>query len=406
MVIKSIVKIAIGGGAAQCIQFLALPLLSLLYAPQEMGGYFSVTAMAAVATVFSTFQLQHAIPNKDSLVDVHEIARTIFILAFCLLIVALFCAWLVPGEVAYFLIWTVVFAVSTALTNVIKSLLVRGGLFNLINIATFIRAIGIVAGQIVFYYLVGGYGLFIGFVLGDILAAAGVFYICRKSLVPMASAKGYFCRVLKFNKDFSLYGTVQEFISVSTLSLPLIIVTALFGGAVAGQFGMAQRLMLPPAAIVLGSIVSVIHHVYGRQDKFAILESPFFRYRNIIIFLICACPIAYYSGGFLSDLVLGPQWAEAVRISQYMAVWGVFLIASAPFRACCRMYSMQYLQLYVDACALTIMGAIYFCFTYWGWDFEWLVLSVTFAGILQNLIISVLILLAIHSEFREGSCES
>jgi len=356
-VIRAITKIAIGGGIAQAIQFLALPFLSIIYSPQVMGTYFTATMIASIGTVLLTFQLQHAIPNKVSSSEIHDLVCSIAFLATIItVILAFFFIFLnIQSKILYY--WAIAFSFTAGFNNVVRSFLIRLGKLNLINIATFIRAIFAVVGQFVFNKIFGDVGIFIGFLIGDLSAVIIILYVIKADLKLKTPRKGFLSRTVTRQKNLFIFGTLQELVAVSTLSLPLIVITDLFGDVMGGQFGMAQRLMLPPAAIILGAIVNVIHHSYGRREKYAIVESSIIGSINICFFILFGSILAFLGARFVCDLILEPKWDLAVWTSGYIAIWSVFLVASAPFRACCRMYAKQHIQLSIDLLALTFLIA-------------------------------------------------
>lgn len=389
--IKAIAKIAIGGGVAQAIQFFALPVLSIIYSPGAMGNYFTATMLASIVTVLLTFQLQHAIPNRISQSELQDLLFSIISLALITITILSLLCLLLDLKSKTLLFWGIAFSFTTGLNNVIRSFLIRLGRFNLINVATFARAVFVVLGQMSLNYTFGDIGVLIGFLIGDLSAVLLIIYFLKANVTLRLPKRGFLKRTFLNQKSFMIYGTIQELVAVSTLGLPLIIVTNLFDTALAGQFGMAQRLILPPAAIILGAVVNVIHHAYGRREKFAITESSLIRSRNIAFFIFVASLIGFWGAGFVCDIVLSEKWDVAVWTSSYIAVWSVFLIASAPFRVCFRMYSKQHVQLAIDLVALLSLGITFALVKLLSMDYKTLVIIFMGIGVIQNFSMLVIV---------------
>lgn len=382
--IKSIGKMILGGGVAQSIQFVALPFLALIYSPEELGRYFSITAAAAIVTVVGTMQLHHSIPNKQKDHEIYEILLSILMIVVILIVLSLVTAAVFFKEHSLFVFWVVMFSVATAFSSVGRSVLVRGGQFGDINLMMLIRAVSVVVAQFSLYGLFGSFALFYGFMIGEILSSAFVFVKYKSHLPECFPKSGFIQKTLKENKDFLLNGTIQELISVSVLSLPLVFITQLFGIVMAGQFGMAQRIILPPGAIILGAIVSVVHYSYGRKARFEISTSPLFDMKYIMVILAILLPLAWWGSGYAVGLILSKDWEIAAHISQYVALWAVFLVVSAPFRASCRLYAMQATQLSIDLVALVVLIIVYYISTYIDPVFEFIAITFCLIGVFQN----------------------
>lgn len=382
-------KIIVGGGLAQGIQLIALPLLSILYLPKDIGGYFEIISFVTILAVIFSLQLQHSIPSQKKNEDVIGVIYTVIFISLVFALIGFFIHYYI-GLLESF-VWLVIMAFSTTVNNLLKSLMVREGFFNVINIFILIRTFFIVLFQIYFAkYSNSKETLFLGFIIGEVFSFFFISFACRKYFYM--PKKGFLLKTLKNNKAYIYYGTPQELLAVTTLGMPIIIIGYFLGSEFAGQFGMAQRLVLAPAAIALGAIVSVIQHEYGRRDKKEYFKSFLFDTKKVLFFLFLISLICFVSVDFFMELILDDVWGDAINASKYIAVWGAALVVSAPYRAYFRIYAAQHLQLSVDVCCLVIIFMLCFVFVFFPFSFDLLVLMFSAIGFLQNFVIIILVL--------------
>lgn len=390
---KKIILICFGNGLAQAIQLLALPLLAHLYSPNSMGEYFFAISVSTIISVFFSLQLHQAIPNKEKISDVINIVKTIFLVSS--LFFGILFLWLIFFKTNndQLILWSSLFSLSSLAVNIIRMIFIRLGWFNKINFLMVMRSLLIISMQFILFFITNNNGILLGFLIGEIAAIMLMVIIVKVNILKyLPTSKNFIQNTINSNKDFVFFGAPQELIAVLTLGLPIVIIQNIYGEDLAGQFGMAQRLIFPVATITLGAVVNVLQNQYGTKERFLLIELFTWKFMSIAgASLFILLPIAYYLTGFFVKTILSSEWYIAVDISKYMVLWAIFLLISSPFRTSCRIYSLQYLQLISDSITFLILIGIYLFQNYLNLSFMSLIQLFASIGILQNIMIIFLV---------------
>lgn len=402
--IRAFILLATGTGAAQAIQFIAMPLLSEIYTPSDLGSYFSVIAAAAIFTIFIACQINTAIPNSAE-EEVHKLVN-LFMLIFT-------AAWFLAAAVFLFskaglqnkIFQIIVFSTLLSCSAVVKGLLLRLGSFRLLNFMMLTRNIIMVAIQLINYQGDGGLNLYVGFLIGECISILAVLPALKRyiKINSFRFEKEKILKIIVKKKNFLVTGTIQEFVAVSAFSFPIMIIPYIYNENLAGQYGMSARLVFPPAVLLLGAAVQAMYHQYGKRPRFAFFIERKKIFRYTLLFLVGAIPLVFLGAPFFMSLILGGSWTEAVNIASYLALWALFLLVSAPFRACCRMYSLQSLQLKIDASFLVCLISTAILAYLHRYEFSLIVILFSVLGIAQNCALIVAVFMSyLRSENYEN----
>jgi O-antigen/teichoic acid export membrane protein len=130
-------------------------------------------------------------------------------------------------------------------------------------------------------------------------------------------------------RDFPAYRAPQLLLNASSQNLPLVMLAALFGPAVAGFYAIASRVLQLPPMLVGASVGKVLlprlaDAAHSGSSLRRLIARP-----TALLFLLGIVPFGALAlfGPTLFELVFGTGWAEAGRYARWLSVW---LIAAFP----------------------------------------------------------------------------
>ncbi len=348
-------KLILGNGIAQVLQFLSILILSRIYLPSDFGLLAQVQSIAMMAAIVGTLQLHLTIPlckSEAEACDTAQSVQTISLILFALL----FFPALYFGKIFAF---SLILSLFLGLTNTYNSYLVFNGKFGRLSGFYIVRVVVIICMQISFAMLAITDGLVWGMLIAEGLAALYLRLTQFGSLrniriVPRAAI------ALAFRfKSFSVYGTMQELISVSAFYAPLILFTFKFDEATGGQYAMANRLVWAPVVLLSSSVAQVLYHRFGKVSPRNVTEVlEILPSKLVFAAVLAVCALSFYlQGVFL--YILGSQWGLASQLLPLQLLWGIFFLVSTPFRVVCRALHMQQYQLTIDAGMLVLTGLLF-----------------------------------------------
>lgn len=347
-----------GNGLGQLIQFSSILLLSRLYAPSDFGVLGQVQSYATVFAIFCTLQMHLAVPLCKNAEQARSLVSTV--VAICSLIVFLalpFALWFGKNYV-----YALFLAMCVGMSNTFNGYLIYQGSFGNISRFYVLRSIAIVVVQSGIGLAGSPQGLIWGALGGEALTAA---YLAMKSQHTAASlARGGLRRVFNVVKDhsaFTLFGTMQEAVSVSAFYAPLFLFAHTFDNAIAGQYAMASRLIWAPVILFAGSLTQVLYHGLGKAQHGERLSLSCLKLPHVVYYpILIAAPVVCF---FLRDfvlIVLGSKWQLAVDMLPLILAWGAVFVISTPARAVCRMLKRQKVHLVIDVGMLLGISLTFF----------------------------------------------
>lgn len=329
-----------GSVAAQALTLLISPVLTRIYAPEDMGVYALYTSAIAILTLVSTVRYDMAIisPKRDKtarilvklilLVSVSMFALSVAaLLAFALFSLAtavtpavVVWLWLVPAGV--FL---------AALQASYTAYLLRNKQYGAIATVRLLSAASAAGLSVTFGWLhFGVWGLLLSS-LGALLI--GVLLVRRASHLewwPTLSRR----RLLAAAKRYINYPRIDlpsSLLGVIGSQLPTILLGVFFGPAFLGFYALADRILLAPLSTLGGAVGSVFR---VRATEHAATMGGFSQEysRTFVLLLVPAIvffvPVMIF-GEDIFVVIFGARWRTAGQIAQTLSpLYFVRLLAS------------------------------------------------------------------------------
>jgi O-antigen/teichoic acid export membrane protein len=336
---REVATLTIGTAIAQGITIAATPLLSRLYTPSDFGLLALFMAVASVGATFVTLRYETSIlvPVSDS-----EAANLVIISSLLALGLAFLMGWgglLLPSR---FLedfgleklgTWfPIVFltAATMAIFAVVQGWLNRKKEYKKMSILRVGQSAGLSGFSVLFWLLSIKDGLLFSQVIASGIACFFSLWLGRSAIASWK--KKDLIRTIYTHKNAPKYLLPTALLDAVTLQLPLILIAMWFGESVAGQFGMAWRLLMIPMALIGGAIGQVFMQRFSQIKDNPLAARQQIRKTWIFIFLLGILPffIIFSCGEFIFEKSLGEQWTYSGSVAVVMAPMVLAMFVSSP----------------------------------------------------------------------------
>ena len=352
--LKSISRLASGSALAQILSFLTLPLVMRLYSPTEYGVYGTALVFVGVGAIVATMQVQQAIVLPK--LEVHALGLFwIGVLASILgsalislsvLIYFLFFSRFEAGLDSMYSLLIGLAVLATGLSQCIQSLVLRYNAFGTVAAVSIARTLIVVSFQAGLGYFGWGWnGLVAAYILGELVS----FFIFWFSAVPKSSrlmpwrTKLRYVVLLRKNKEFCFFGTLQEALNSASQGIPVLLLGWFYGPAVAGYYALSMKVLLAPGQLVANAVRQV------SSVKFASLlnESKSLRpdFRRLTVFLalpsIVVSILLFPFFPRLYELLFGVEWRVSGEYARWLVFWAAFMVFNTPSAVVFRVLKKQ-----------------------------------------------------------------
>lgn len=336
---KNLTTLVTGNAIAQLIGFLAIPVLSRLYTPEEFGQvalFVSIVNVIAIAAN-ARYDMAIVLPKSTSKafhLFVGSMGITTGVTLLLFLIIALFKTSIVSlfdAPVFNQIIWFIpvlVFLLATHKSmhfwfNRQKKYKVIAG--NRVILSTAQTAIKLPR----FMYGDGNWGLIIGTVIGQLIAV--VVYLRR--IVRESAWRLKYFSYKTMQKAFSEYANFPKFLMpmavINSFSVNILIfaLSAIASSTIVGFYERAYRVIHMPFSLISTSFGNVFYEQMTRtQNPKRLYLTSYFA--NLALAAIVLTPVMLW-GEAIFAFVLGKDWVEAGAIAMIIAPLTIFNYATA-----------------------------------------------------------------------------
>lgn len=355
---KNFLKLFSGNAVAQAIQLLGLLVLTTLYIPDDFGILGKIQSISAILAIVLTLQLQHVIPLSKN--ENEAILQTSLVFSTLLIMFALIIT--ISSFISKEYIFAALFAFLLANVSLLNNFLIYKGEFISLSLVFILRAVFIVLLQVLFFYLKIDYGLLLGAFIGELVSVLFIFLYKKLFFITFFyknSLKSIKYLVFEW-KSYTIFGTIQELLSVMIYSLPVIFYVDKFGENIGGQFSMAYRLIWAPTVLVSSSLAQVLTHKFTKEDNFIFLRSVFWFDKRVIVILVLLFIGLFYID-FINQYYLANKWTVTFQLFPFMFVNALFFLFAMPYRVALRIKKLNIVILVIEIFTiLSIIAMFYF----------------------------------------------
>jgi len=323
--VANAMKLAGGSAIGQALVMLSMPLVTRLYSPADMGVFGVFMSFISFASVGVALRYDLAIVAARDKFEADVLLITSIALAVPCVVIASFVLF---GMIRFSILgygvlpsWSALaMFVALLATGVFSSLrfwYVGRQKFSEISLALVSQGAGRATIPVILGWLSSGWaGLLGGEVLGRMLGVArlarGAWPEARRTFAALDTKHG--AQVLQRYWKYPAVFLPSSMIDALATSLPLPIISSMFGLSAAGQYFLVARLASVPAALISAGVADVFHAKIGevaRIDKPLVHRTMKSAMQKLtIVSLGIYLPIALISP-FLFSLVFGQTWEQA-----------------------------------------------------------------------------------------------
>lgn len=338
------------------------PVLTRLYGPETFGAFVIFTGLSAILIMVSALRYEYAVPvargddEAAALVWVGVAASAGVTLATALGVWAAG-PWLAGVTASPSLAGLLWLLPAVALLNGLRTALscwsIRRGTFRVNATNRLVQSAGQVAPQLGFGLAgAGAPGLILGYVFGYV---AGLAHLLRAlpaaERVRLAAVRpGELWPAAKRHWQYPAYSAPSSLLQGGTQLLPAVLLAILYGPAVAGWFGLGQRVIGLPTKLLAYAASQVFLGEAPRLGSDAAVRRLFLRSTAgfALLGLVGMAPVLLF-GPALFALVFGESWREAGAMAALLVPQHLARFVVMPVSQTLNIYGRQDLHLVASA---------------------------------------------------------
>lgn len=394
--IKAFSGLAIVNAVSQIIQFLAQPVLTRLYSPEEFGILAQITVISTVIAIFGTLQIHNYLVLAKNERELQRMVCVAVTLTTVICIAAFFfllkLAPLIYGSETHdeFAVLTCLFVMTICYGSLIRGIQTFNGDFKRMMSYIIIRSVILIVAQFLLGLEGVKHGLIYGLLLGEVGAQVFVGIKSFSILKNISISEGILNikQVFRTQKNIVIFASLQELIAVAVFMLPLYLISRFYGNMAGGQFAIAHKIAWTPILFFAQSI-SPVFMKYASNIKVSKLR------KNISLNLLVSFLLFLFLSG-LSLLYMKPlfmsffdeRWRLASDLCALIGVFSASYLCAFPYRICFRILNKQQFQLFVDAVSLIFLVLIFSKSHYFSLTLT--VQAVVIVGVVQNIFAAIL----------------
>ena len=322
-ILKSIFVLLSGTIIAQLVPILLQPILRRSYSPQDFGKYALFAAIIEIVVTINTFRLEQAIliPHSEK-----EAVKLVNASLYTCVLISVFMIPVIPllhyftGLSISILLFLPFCSFFFGLINIGNYWYVRNSMFKMLSYNKLIRRFSEGGVQVALGLSFTNIGLFIGSLVGFIVA--GVHVIYKLKIKKLITWKEYVFVITPY-KSFIYYSVLPALLNILSLFIPLFVFKSKFNDFYTGQFDLTRQVLGLPLVIISGTIsqvlVSNVTNKYHHKEKFTNLLQHAFIISVLIAFVLII--IINTVGVDIIVYIFGEKWRMAADLSQVL-IWG------------------------------------------------------------------------------------
>lgn len=414
--VRRVGVLAGGTAAAQAITICAMPFVTRIYSPEQIGiisiflAFFSYWASAL------SLRYEYALLIAQDDVESHEIQRLAIIFVFVMSFLGFPILWglryanllefgLLPN-------WTPFVAVPLFLGYgcfaVFRLWALRAGLIRQITQATIGRS-GANALTRIGLGLAGGglLGLFLAELAGAYASMIRLAIATRRHFSkskPACFSRERLIEVARKYYKFPLLEVPSTWLDVLAMALPLPMVATLYGAAAAGWFGLARMVVSLPNS----QIGAAVADVFQMELAKAVLERDLERTRLLFYSLMrkmAVLGLVPLAGSVfllprLAPVIFGHQWLEAGYAAAAMAPWVYAALIVSPLSRALSVLQRQEFKLIYDGFVIILIVISFFFAKLYNFKFIEFIITITVANIIGYIVYAIILRKVVDLKIR------
>jgi O-antigen/teichoic acid export membrane protein len=387
----------------QVFLVLTSPIISRLYSQAELGIFGLVTTFSSIVSVAITLKYELAIVSAETEQDAIDLMvfSIFFSIIFSLLsglglFLLIFYNFFNFSAVPYYSIPIILLLNFTiAVSFVFRYWFTRKEMFSVVGKINLWQGIGRGIGQIALSPFSS-----IGLILGETFGRNLGFTLSwkeshiNKHIQDTLLRKKDAINTLKRYKTFPMFVLPSSIIDITSIMMPLPIISGLYGLEAAGLYSLAQRVMTVPLSLIGSSVADVFYSQIAdlqRSDRQKIMPAFWVMTRSLTLVGIVPAVILSLLGEPIFKLVFGAHWSQSGAMVALMSPWMLAQFIVSPISRIVLISNKQGVKLFYDITAFFIILVVPYWIHYNGGSvleaLFWLSLCKALAYVLYFLIV-------------------
>ncbi|MCP4745136.1 MAG: oligosaccharide flippase family protein [Desulfobacteraceae bacterium] len=337
----NVVLVTGGSVLGQGIVILAMPFITRLYTPEQMGIYALFVSIFSIFSIIIALHYELAIPlpasDKDSLTILSLGIWVTLIFSIVIGIMAFICrSWIIyltkaPQIGKYFILIPFSLMLSGAII-LLTTWAIKKKAYNVTAVSKSAKGFGQVIPQLAGGYLgFGVTGLVVGQITGQVASLAALWRATkgyRKK--PETNLQSLWEKARQYRK-FAMITTCSSLINALSAHLPVIMLTSFFGADIAGLFALSYRALQMPMRFLGASISQVFFSMASEGYRSGNLANVTWKvFRAVFAFSLPTFFFIACLSPWLFKVAFGNQWEQAGVFTQLLAPWLLFSFITTP----------------------------------------------------------------------------
>jgi O-antigen/teichoic acid export membrane protein len=349
-----------GAVAGQLAMLLVLPVLTRLYSPRDFGVFAVFASLVGIVAVVACLRFEVAIPLQKTRRNAHCMMFVAFLSLLAVTAVlslasfsTLACPGLaqilplaVLGTLAVFVLGSINIITLLAVREHRYPIIARGKLVQ--GVSTALMSVGAA------HFLPASLGLPVAFVVGAVLGLCAILLTFDFRVVELPSIREI-SEITLLNRKFPLFTAPSSLVNSLGVEMPPVLLSALFGPVVTGQYSLAQRSLFSPLAVLTKSW----SHLYVGELSEAIRDQePLLQkiYRNhsvkLLTITLPAIAVVSLAAPEIFEYVFGVEWKLAGDYVRLLSPLAIAYAVVVPLSQSLVLIGAQHLQLLWDIARL------------------------------------------------------
>lgn len=344
--IKSISILLSSNIISQGLPFLALPILTALYTPEQFGLYSNIVAISSILLVVSMGryeQVQLQISDNLKKCVIVEICFFLLLISVSLMF---FCSIFINSNNKLMIIPSLVFIYG--MFFLCEKKLNSDEKYKEMSVQKILRSfIEVVVSIVLAFTLSYEFGLVAGLISGLILSS--LFALFKLDYKYTKSSFSLYLLTLKEFRQFPLFNMPHAVIGSLVSYLPIILIPIFYDNETLGYYALGMKVVQTPVSLLAASLYSVLTPVIARsRDK---SECLFVKLKKImglqILIGIMICIFILLSDS-LFITIFGENWSDAYDFILYMLPYTIMTLIVMPYSSITNIYFKQKTALFFE----------------------------------------------------------
>lgn len=372
--LRHVATLISGTVIAQALSVLSSPVITRLYAPEDIGTLASVVSVVMILGVIASgrYDLAILLPEDDKDANAVFYTGVIISIIFSSIITLAFFFFgdslqnlLGINKLAknwLFIIGILVFF--TALEQLLIRSCVRDRLYKSVSIGQVSKQFGAVSTKIGAGFLKAGVtGLFTATFLGHLIKNTYLLWQSKSRIFHKANDCTFkrIWKVAKRYKKFPLINSWSVFFNTISHQTPVILFASFFSPTVAGHYALCYRILVLPKTLIGNSVGNVFMErvSLARDNPVELSRLTLGIYKKLLLIGALFLSVFTFYGDLIFPFAFGSNWTEAGQYARWISLWIVISLPSGPLGLLYPVLERQGENLVMDFMILVSRAALF-----------------------------------------------